>query len=561
MNDKLDLALVGTLLKKQFQERAAAFKKGYFDAIGFLLQVLLVAAIIAIFVTFFGQFTDIYLAIRTNGVSNPDARLFELLSISYTIILLFLIFSAISKINRALFTADDLKLFTAMPVGAKTLYVSRLITIYLSQLVLAFLIILPVNLTVAIHVAEEPMFYYMTFVMCILLPLMSIAIASILALPYHALLRFLKPKFVLTFVCVTALTAVLVIGYAVILNAIKEMLFGDDLKYFFNERVMAGIALVAKNLYPGVWLANFMTGQDQLYSGLGVLLILFMCLLLSMVILRKIMEAVLQSRISGTPNFVFAERDISPRRKPFAALLRKEFLQIFRTPSYMFSYFSVAVVMPLMVYFCMSIGASLVEKLIGVNCNVEIAIFLTLLFGALTNVFCSTNVSRDGEVFYSVKAMPVDHKTVFFSKIIFCLIVTVATQLISAMVLLFTGYIAWYVALFVFFGGVLLSFSQICIATRYDFDHAKFSSEEDGEIKESGNTVSTVIVLGMLGAFLTGGSVLIVRMLTSLRGISVGYLTYLIVTIIAVAASVLSYLYFATRLGKKYYEFSGGGLM
>ena len=65
MNDKLDLALVGTLLKKQFQERAAAFKKGYFDAIGFLLQVLLVAAIIAIFVTFFGQFTDIYLAIRT----------------------------------------------------------------------------------------------------------------------------------------------------------------------------------------------------------------------------------------------------------------------------------------------------------------------------------------------------------------------------------------------------------------------------------------------------------------------------------------------------------------
>lgn len=561
MNDKLDFSLVRALLKKQWQERAAAFKKGNFDAIGFMLQIALIAAIIAIFVTFFGQFSDIYLGIKTNGVSNPDARLFELLSICYTIILIFLIFSAISKINRALFTADDLKLFTAMPVGAKTLYVSRLITIYLSQLVLAFLIILPVNLTVAIHVAEGPMFYYMTFVMCILLPLMSIAIASILALPYHALMKFLKPKFVLTFVCVTALTAVFVIGYAVILSAIKEMLFGDDLKYFFNERVMNGIALVAKNLYPGVWLANFMMGQDQLYSGLGILLILFICLLLSMVILRKIMEAVLQSRISGTPNFVYSKSEISARKKPFVAMLKKEFLQIFRTPSYMFSYFSVAVVMPLMVYFCMSIGSSLVEKLIGIKCNTEIAIFLTLLFGALTNVFCATNVSRDGEVFYSIKAMPVDYKTVFFSKIVFCMIVTVASQLISAMAMLFTGYVEWYVALFIFFGGVVLSFAQICIATRYDFNHAKFSTEDDGEIKESSNTVSTVIVIGMICAFLTGGSVLIVRMLTSLRNIPMNYLTYLIVTFVAILAAALSYLYFIRKLGRKYYEFSGGGLM
>ena len=561
MNDKFDLAVAGTILKKQWQERASAFKKGNFDVIGFILQMVLIAAIVGVFVIFYGQFTDIYVAIKTNGVFNRSARLFELLSISYTLILVFLTVSAISKINKALFTADDIKLFAAMPVGAKTLYIAKLISVYASQVVLAFIIILPVNITIAIHVPQGAFFYVVTTFICLLLPLISIAIASVLALPYYAAVQFLKPKFMLTFVSVTALTAILFIVYAVILNAVKEMLFGDDLKYFFNETVMSGIAKVANRLYPGVWLANFLMEEDLFYSGLGILLILFVCILLSMVIIRKIVEAVLQARFSGSPNFVFSKSEISSQSKPFIALVKKEFVQVFRTPSYMFTYFSVAVVMPLMVYFCMSIGVSLIEKLIGLNCNTETAIFLTLMFGALTNVFCSTNISRDGDMFYSIKAMPVNYKTVFFSKIAFCMMVTVTSQLISAAVLFFTGYLSWYVALFVFFGGVMLSFAQICIATRYDFNHAKFSTEEDGEIKESGNTASTVIVVGMAGAFLTGGSVLIVRMLMILRGISLNWLTYLIVTAVVNVTAALSYLYFIRKLGSRYYEFSGGGLM
>ncbi len=561
MKDKIDVSLLKALLRKQRQERASSFKKGNFDAVGFTLRILLTAAFLVIFAIFFGKFSDIYLSIKTDGVYNPTARLYELLSIAYTAILIFMVIGGVSQINRALFDADDMKLFSAMPVGAKTLYVSKLLTIYAGQILFALLTILPVNITIAVHSPQPAWYYLMTAAACVLLPLISIAVASLLALPYNAVKQFLKPRFLLNFIIVTAITAALFYLYAMLLGAVKEMLLGDELKYFFNERVMDFLQSFANVLYPGKWLANFMLKRERLFSGLGILIMLIVCLILSMTMIRAILTRALQSRIAGGENFIYPKRKLTQRRTTFSALVKKEFLQIFRTPSYMFSYFSVAVIMPMMVYFCMSVGASLVVKLIGVNCNVELAIFLTLLFGSLTNVFCTTNISRDGAMFYSVKAMPVSYKSVFFSKVFLCMVVTAFSQAISALLLFATGYLSLWIALFLFAAGMLCSFAQICFATRSDFNHAKFSTEEDGEIKESGNTVSTIIVLGMLASFLIGGAVLLIRMLFTLRGWNGEYITYLIVGVVSLCAAALAYYYLVRKLGKKYYEFSGGGLL
>lgn len=561
MKDRFDFSLLGAILRKQRQERASSFKKGYFDLVGFIMRVALIAAFLIIFIVFFGKFAEIYMSVKTDGAFNEQARLFELLSIAYSIVLVFLVIGGISQINRALFVSDDIKIFSAMPIGAKTLYVSKLITIYLGQVIFAVLTVLPVNLTVAVHAAQTGWYYGMTVLMCLLLPLISIAVASILALPYHAVKQYLKPRFLLNFIVVTAITALLFLLYAQVLKAVKELLLGDNLKYFFNERVMNSLQALVSGLYPGQWLANFMLKRERLYSGIGILVLLGVCLVFSLVFIRRILTRALQSRIAGSSHYIFPKHRLTGRRSVFSALVKKEFLQIFRTPSYMFSYFSVAVVMPLMVYFCMSVGTSLVVKLIGINCNTELALLLTLLFGALTNVFCSTNISREGTMLYAIKAMPVNYKSVFFAKVFFCMIVTTLSQFFSAGMLFVTGYVSGWIALFIFAVGLLCSFAQICFATRYDFNHARFSNDVDGEIIESGNTASTIIVLGIIASFLIGGSVLAMRMIFSLRGWGHSYLTYVAVGAVSLLAAAVAYYYLVRKLGKKYYEFSGGGLL
>ena len=183
---------------------------------------------------------------------------------------------------------------------------------------------------------------------------------------------------------------------------------------------------------------------------------------------------------------------------------------------------------------------------------------LTLLFGALTNIFCATNISRDGEMFYSVKAYPLGYKTVFFSKVFLCMLVPALSQLANAIVLACTHMVSWYAGLFVFVVGLAFGFVNICVATRYDFDHAHFSTDEDGEIKESGGVVSTIIVFGIVTAFVVGGALFIARVLTELKEQQMSWLTYVVGGLCSALGVALAYLYFVGRLGRKYYQFEGG---
>ena len=166
-------------------------------------------------------------------------------------------------------------------------------------------------------------------------------------------------------------------------------------------------------------------------------------------------------------------------------------------------------------------------------------------------------------MFYAVKAMPVSYKEMFFAKIFFCMIVSTLSQLVSAILLGVTHYVSVPVAIFIFLTGTLFSFAQVCFATRYDFNHARFSTEDDGEIKEAGSTVSAIIVLGMVCAFLVGGTLLVARILLALRlgGESFGYLTYIISGAVTLAIAVGAFFYLIAGLNRRYYAFSGGGVL
>ena len=78
---------VRALLRKGRQEQRSQFKAGQFDLLGFLLQFALVAAIVALFVIFFGQFTEVYISVKTAGTYDVYARAAELLTILYAAVI------------------------------------------------------------------------------------------------------------------------------------------------------------------------------------------------------------------------------------------------------------------------------------------------------------------------------------------------------------------------------------------------------------------------------------------------------------------------------------------
>ena len=550
------------LIKKRLKEKISSFRKGNFDLTGFILRLVLAGALVAVFSVFFGKFLNVYLGVRTNGSEDRAERLYELLTITYFLILVFSAVGSAAALHRELFSGDDLKILSAMPVRPFAIYLSGTLTVLAGQFLVALITILPVNLVAAAYAPRGNGFYILTAASCFLLPLLSVAIGSVLSLPIHALLSYLKPRYLLTLVLVTLLAAGGFWVYAQILGGVKELLLGDDLKYFFNERITSGIALVCRGLYPANLLVRIILGIDLRRSLLFLLGIALACFMLSLPLERWMIPRAMQTRV-GSAGRTVRRGEVLGKRTVFFAILKKEFIEILRTPGYAFSCFSTAAVLPLMVYFCMSVGSSLVKRLIGMDCNLELALLLTLLLGSLCNVFCSTNVSREGENFYTLKALPISAWKLFGAKLLFCLLVSTVAQGITAGVLAAAGYVSRGAAIFLFGAGTVYSFAQICFATRYDFARARFSSEEDGAAGESGGAASAVIVLGLLGSFSIGGIALVMKLISALRlgRFDYGAIPFGLAGGLLAIFAVLAFWYFAWKLRRRYYEFSGGGLL
>ena len=238
MKQKIDFTLLRALFRKQRQERLSAFKKN-FDFVGFVMRIVLYGALIAVLSVFLARFADMYLDVMVNYEINPAERAYEVLTLCYSAVLALMVLSAVAQINRELFFGDDVRILSALPVNAKTLYVSKLASIYLGQAAFSAVTVTPISIALGSVLPQGAWFWCMTAVAVFTLPLVSLGIASLLALPYYYLRLILRRRYVLNFVVVTLITAALIAVYWALLEGIKQLLLGDDLKYFFNEKVMS----------------------------------------------------------------------------------------------------------------------------------------------------------------------------------------------------------------------------------------------------------------------------------------------------------------------------------
>ena len=547
-----------TLMKKQlFEDFAFTKRKKRIDILGIFLSLFLAAFFVGVVGYVFSKFIPVYSSINFNHIYDPNAREFEILTVVYSAVLLTGVLSAIRNINNSIFESDDIKVLVYLPIKPAALLATKLVGAYIKSLITTVLIVVPVNITFAV-VSGAPFYYgFMTIIICLILPLLNIAFATIFALPAYYLKRILGSQYLITLILLVALLAVIFWAYSAILTTLKTLLENRDLTLFFNHDNMSAIITTTKFLFPANLVANILLRRDLLFSSIILIGIIAISSGIGFIFVKVLLSNAMQQRYQSNIRFVYHKRERQARKSNiFFALSRKEFLSVLRVPSYAFQYFAMAIIMPLMVYFSLSLLVSLVKNLMFIDCSFELCIFVIIIFSVLTNTFCATNISRDGQMFFVSKTLPFTHRQIVFTKIFFCAIVSVISLLACAILVSILGYVSAWQAVFIFFVTLCLSFAQIAFATRLDFNHPHFSSEEDGEIKESNSTISTIIVLGLLFAVIIGGLSLFLSLFLKLKYIDfVGNLpTYFIVGFCAIIMLGSGIYYLLRGLDKKYYE-------
>lgn len=526
--------MIRTILKKDITELLSFTKKGKkVDILGMILSAFILFACLGFGIFIYQKLIGVYLNIKIDNVVDLTSRKYELLTITYFVIIIVGALGCQNALGHALFEKEDLKIYTCLPIKSRDIFIAKMIMIYFRQLLFTVAIVLPINITFSVMTELTVSYVLTSLLLCFFIPVVNLSIAGVICLPIYYIKRIISNKYLILLLVFTAGIGLLFWGYSSVLDFFNRMLTTGEMSFFFNENTMNAIMSTVERLYPANNLAGMLLGIN-IFKNFGIFIgIVVCCFAIGMGTTILLFNRSIQLR--------YNPRDFGLKIKPsarlsstFTALLRKDFLTVYKTPNYATVYFSMALIMPLMTYFCMKLGQFLITNLIYLNCNFELGLGLTVLFGVLTNSFCATNVSREGKTFFLLRTMPVSLKTFMLEKVSFSMIVSTFSIIVNCILLVVHGYVSVYQTLFIFAVASLLSYTQICFATRLDFNRPVFSKDDDGLVKESNGNVSRVIVYGLLNAIVIGGSMIATAFWYGVREVA-NYKPYLYIGIAALA--------------------------
>ena len=218
--------------------------------------------------------------------------------------------------------------------------------------------------------------------------------------------------------------------------------------------------------------------------------------------------------------------------------------------------------MPIMVYSCFTLFEALIFNTIGLRINFALSLFVVLLFGVLTNSFCSTNISRDGLGLLKMKTLPINASKLFFAKVVFCAIISSLAVIASCLLLIFTTSLSVLDGLICMVIGIVFTIAQILVATRLDLNHAKMSSNEMDVLDQSNKTLARVVLIGgLLTIVASVGSIFFALFATGMKGIESVWLVsacvYLIPSIIGAVYILCAIFYYRTGIIKSFEKLAG----
>lgn len=528
-------------IKNKIKTKQSTYGKfGYFLYFLFM-SLLLVSGLI------------LYIALSKGYVNNsPDnmlKRQSELLTITFAVVLIINIFTAVKNIYKKIVSNNDMEKYSILPIKANTLFVYKLTSILFWQSISGFLTVLPFGIVFGVVCHQTALFYFCLVLTIFIVPLIAIAIACVLVVPYYYIKRFMQARYVTLIFTYSVLMAGLIFVYGKFLNALNNLLVSGNLNNFFDERKYKIIEKIANFAFPANFLSNFLLGNNRFVAILILLIFTLLGAVIVVFAFGKFFNYL--SKNSYNNNKTFKAKKHTKKYGWFVSLFDKEIKSIIRTPSYAFSLFGMAIDLPILVLLCTRLLSGLVKNLVYLDLGYQIAFFVLCMFALLTNTFCASCVSREGKNFYNLKLLPLTNFQILLPKITLCFIVSSFSVLISSFVLVGYGYITIWQALGITFVVECLSLAENLFGTKYDLKHPVFTQNTKGEPDTATPSSNICLILSFFVTIVLVGIIILYSIFNLLKGNALSkFMLYILPLIIAMAVLALSILFFAHNLNK-----------
>ncbi len=506
-----------TLIKYEFNKQFPKIRKDKVDIAGFLLSLLVSLAIAGVVILLMSVITNKYLIVQVGKIVDREARALEMLNLFYCIAICFLTFTCIEKLRKTFTDKTDRGVLLKLPIKTHDLFLSKFLVVLISTYISSTIFVLPINIIVFVALKPSIAFWFLTLIVILFLPIVVFLIASIFVVPYIKFIEFVKTKYILIFLGLTAIMIGAFYVYTIFLGVFQGYLETGYIKFLFNESFIISMQTLLKFTYPTNCLAYIVLGKKVLLAVLVLIITAGACFGVVYFVSKYFFANMLCKNEETKRSYknTFSLRSHSQ----LVCLVKKEFLTVFREPKHTFAYLVIATAMPVLVYCLYTLFDSLIFNMIGINITFALALMVILLLSVLTNTFCATNISREGLLMLKQKSLPIKPQKILMSKVIFCAIVSCMSVVLSSLILMiFTEVNIWEGLLCIAFG-IAFSFAQIFLATKIDLKHACLSSNFIDAEKQATKTVLKVVVIGCVVALCAGFAALLVNIFA--RGIEI----------------------------------------
>lgn len=485
---------IRTLLRLEIKNRFSNYSLTDFKSyLKLLFTIVLLGAVIYAIYWVAGLFFEMF---ETGGM------LYEALVLLVTAIFIFMLFTGISSTIKVLYYKGDNEILMRYPVSGAEVFISKTLFLFLSQFIVTTVVMAPFLVAYASVSGQGVAFYAKIPVPILLMVFINFFLSNILAIPIMHLTNRIRNKFILIII---GLAILVTAGFALYMLLFNSMVtyMNDTAFSVFSDDMVAVIETVAKWLIPAKYFADVMVGKE-LYIAYPALIGMLGLSLIGMIFIIYFLYAKTLLNNVEVEGSAFKHVTKNRRRPIFVTLLRKEFLQVFRSVNYSFQYFVLACAMPVMIYFCNEITGRLGENQIGEQIALGMTMLVMLIFATVITSFAATSTSREGDNFYHTKVAPVSIQKQLFAKFTMFFLVSVAANAVCAVVLYFTKQVNLTDAIWLFVMVELTAIAETLIAMRMDIAHPYFNLSGEGEVVNNNASTTLAVAMGFAVAVVIG---------------------------------------------------------
>ena len=385
----------------------------------------------------------------------------------YFLIILITIFTiliaiySVKDINKVYFNNKNEKiLLTSRPIDIYSILFGKLLYIYLRIFIYTLFTSFLILMLYGIKLDYSITYYFYSIINTIFLSLFSLGLSLLFSICFRFIFNIIKKNKIILIIFTIIISFSLAIIYSFLLNLFVNLVRNEGINTLFNTTNINKLINISSDIYPIYNLINFNLNISKLTNLLISLGIIFSLFFISVICFKIYYAVYLKETSNNNKHYLDHQvRLLSPTK----ALIKKELFLSFNNDDGIFSYLSLILVEPLLIYVVISAihlifntGNLNYIRYLYPNAYLTIDTILVILFVSVINSTSSIALEKEKQMLIKIKTLPISPIKQLSIKMVVPYSISSIFYLISLLVLVITKEITGLSFLFLLIIGLFI---------------------------------------------------------------------------------------------------------